>query len=469
MFESASKPSVKHALVTFIFMLAWIAYTLFILHLQDGLHGVLVIALIWVICNSLWLGNRYVDIRAAIMKGMARAMPALFIFLLIGVVIASFILSGTVATLVYYGLKFLDPINFLPVGLILCSLMSLATGTSWGTVGTAGIVLISVGGAMGMPLPLVAGMVVSGASFGDKMSPISDTTNLAAVAAGTDLYDHIKSMFVTTVPTYIITLLLFSWIGWGYRDQALPATEIQELMQAMAAEYRISILMLIPMVMLLILAARRVPAEAAMLIASLIALIFAILFQGASVNEVINSIYDGVNVQTENETLDVLLSRGGISDMAWTFTLTMIAIPLGSLLEQAGFLSVIVHALLVNIKRRASLVSSAIISSFMSNIALAESYISIIINGQLFKNKFDEMDIDRCVLSRSVEEGSTLMTALVPWTTTGVFYAATLGVPTLDYAQWALMNWINPLIGILFAWLGIGLFRVKRTLAEGTS
>ncbi|MDG2088067.1 MAG: Na+/H+ antiporter NhaC [Arenicellaceae bacterium] len=469
MFESASKPSVKHALVTFIFMLAWIAYTLFILHLQDGLHGVLMIALVWVICNSLWLGNRYANIRAAIMKGMARAMPALFIFLLIGVVIASFILSGTVATLVYYGLKFLDPINFLPVGLILCSLMSLATGTSWGTVGTAGIVLISVGGAMGMPLPLVAGMVVSGASFGDKMSPISDTTNLAAVAAGTDLYDHIKSMFVTTVPTYIITLLLFSWIGWGYRDQALPATEIQELMQAMAAEYRISILMLIPMVMLLILAARRVPAEAAMLIASLIALIFAILFQGASVNEVINSIYDGVNVQTENETLDVLLSRGGISDMAWTFTLTMIAIPLGSLLEQAGFLSVIVHALLANIKRRASLVSSAIISSFMSNIALAESYISIIINGQLFKNKFDETDIDRCVLSRSVEEGSTLMTALVPWTTTGVFYAATLGVPTLDYAQWALMNWINPLIGIFFAWLGIGLFRVKRTLAEGTS
>jgi NhaC family Na+:H+ antiporter len=450
-------------------MLVWIAYALFILHLQDGLHGVLVIALVWVICNSLWLGNRYVDIRAAIMKGMARAMPALFIFLLIGVVIASFILSGTVVTLVYYGLKFLDPINFLPAGLILCSLMSLATGTSWGTVGTAGIVLISVGGAMGMPLPLVAGMVVSGASFGDKMSPISDTTNLAAVAAGTDLYDHIKSMFVTTVPTYIITLLLFSWIGWGYRDQALPATEIQELMQTMAAEYRISILMLVPMVTLLMLAARRVPAEAAMLIASLIALIFAILFQGASVNEAINSIYDGVNMQTENETLNILLSRGGISDMAWTFTLTMIAIPLGSLLEQAGFLSVIVHALLANIKRRASLVSSAIISSFMSNIALAESYISIIINGQLFKNKFDEMDIDRCVLSRSVEEGSTLMTALVPWTTTGVFYAATLGVPTLDYAQWALMNWINPLIGILFAWIGIGLFRVKRTPAQATS
>jgi Na+:H+ antiporter, NhaC family len=467
--DSTTGPSVKHALVTFIVMLAWIAYALFILQLQDGLHGVLVIALVWVICNSLWLGNSYVDIRAAIMKGMARAMPALYIFLLIGVVIASFILSGTVATLVYYGLKFLDPLNFLPVGLVLCSLMSLATGTSWGTVGTAGIVLIGVGGAMGMPLPLVAGMVVSGASFGDKMSPISDTTNLAAVAAETDLYAHIKSMFVTTVPTYILVLLMFSWIGWGYRDQALPATEIQALMQLMAVEYQISVFMLIPMVVLLVLAVRRVPAEAAMLIASLIALVFATLFQGASVNEVISSIYDGVNVQTGNDTLDIMLSRGGISNMAWTFTLTMIAVPLGSLLEQAGFLRVLVHSLLANIQRRASLVTSAIISSFMSNIALAESYISIIINGQLFKHKFDEMEVDRCVLSRSVEEGSTLMTALVPWTTTGVFYAATLGVPTLDYAQWAFLNWINPLMGILFAWLGIGLFRVKRELSADTS
>jgi NhaC family Na+:H+ antiporter len=252
MTKAAIKPSVKHALLTFITMLAWIAYGLFVL--QAGLHGVLVIALVWVICNSLWLGNSYTDIRAAMMKGMARAMPALYIFLLIGVVIASFILSGTVATLVYYGLKFLNPLNFLPLGLILCSLMSLATGTSWGTVGTAGIVLVGVGGAMGMPLPLVAGVVVSGASFGDKMSPVSDTTNLAAVAADTDLYDHIKSMLVTTGPTYLVTLLLFSWIGWGYRDQALPAAEIQSLMQAMEGVYRINILMLAPMLVLLVLA-----------------------------------------------------------------------------------------------------------------------------------------------------------------------------------------------------------------------
>jgi Na+:H+ antiporter, NhaC family len=457
--KTRSEPGVWHALFTFTAMLLWIAYGLFVL--EAGLHGVLLIALVWVIANSLWLGNRYADIRTAMMNGMARAMPALFIFLLIGVVIASFILSGTVATLVYYGLMFLDPVIFLPVGLILCSLMSVATGTSWGTAGTAGIVLIGVGGTMGIPLPLVAGMVIAGASFGDKMSPVSDTTNLAAVATDTDLYDHIKSMLVTTTPSYVLTLLLFSWIGWSYADLSLPTHEIQQLMRVMDTAYQINIFMLAPMLVLLVLAMQKVPAEAAMLIASLVALVMALFFQGASATAVISSVYDGVVVQTDNATIDELLSRGGIVSMAWTFTLTMIAIPLGSLLEQAGFLKVLVRSLLASIKQRSSLVTSAILSAGVSNLALAESYISIIINGQLFKNKFDEMDIDRSVLSRSVEEGSTLMTALVPWSTTGVFYAATLGVPTVDYAQWALLNWINPLMGILFAWLGIGLFRAS--------
>ncbi|MBT5031366.1 MAG: Na+/H+ antiporter NhaC [Proteobacteria bacterium] len=457
--KTRSEPGVWHALFTFTAMLLWIAYGLFVL--EAGLHGVLLIALVWVIANSLWLGNRYADIRTAMMNGMARAMPALFIFLLIGVVIASFILSGTVATLVYYGLMFLDPVIFLPVGLILCSLMSVATGTSWGTAGTAGIVLIGVGGTMGIPLPLVAGMVIAGASFGDKMSPVSDTTNLAAVVTDTDLYDHIKSMLVTTTPSYVLTLLLFSWIGWSYADLSLPTHEIQQLMRVMDTAYQINIFMLAPMLVLLVLAMQKVPAEAAMLIASLVALVMALFFQGASATAVISSVYDGVVVQTDNATIDELLSRGGIVSMAWTFTLTMIAIPLGSLLEQAGFLKVLVRSLLASIKQRSSLVTSAILSAGVSNLALAESYISIIINGQLFKNKFDEMDIDRSVLSRSVEEGSTLMTALVPWSTTGVFYAATLGVPTVDYAQWALLNWINPLMGILFAWLGIGLFRAS--------
>ena len=198
---TTKQPSVVHSIFTLLGLAVWISFGLF--YLQAGLHGVLLLGVVWVVFNCLPLGCRLEDIREAMRMGMDRAMPAMFIFLMIGVVIATFILSGTVGTLVYYGLKFMHPAIFLPAGLILCSLMSLAVGTSWGTVGTGGIVLIGIGGAMGMPLPLVAGMIVSGASFGDKMSPVSDTTNLAALSAETDLYGHIKSMAYTTIPSYV--------------------------------------------------------------------------------------------------------------------------------------------------------------------------------------------------------------------------------------------------------------------------
>lgn len=464
--ENTPTPSLTHASICCIGLLAWIAIGLFVL--KAGLHGVLLIGLVWVSCNALFLGCTYARVREAMMKGSSRAMPALFIFLLIGVVIVTFIHSGTVATLVYYGLKFLSPGIFLPAGLILCSLMSLATGTSWGTVGTGGIVLIGVGGAMGIPLPIVAGMVISGASFGDKMSPVSDTTNLSALSADCDLYTHIRSMLYTTGPSYLIALIGFSLIGWGYADQRLPEEELGILLSGLESAFTINIFMLLPMVVLLLLAMRRVPAEAAMLIASLVAALMAIIFQGRGFTEVINGFYDGAVVTTGNETLDSLLSRGGIVDMAWTFTLSIIAIALGALLDTFGFLKTLLEAILRRIKQAAGLVTSAILTGYGGNLLLGEGYIAIILTGQLFKKPFDEAQIDRSVLSRSIEEGSTLMTALVPWTTTGAFYTATLGIATMEYFQWALLNWINPLVGILFAWLGIGLFRTVTNNAEET-
>ena len=456
--ETALKqPGLLHAAICFLCLLIWVGTGLFVL--KAGLHGILLIALVWVVINSLMLGSTYSEVQKAMLKGSSRAMPAMFIFLLIGVVIVTFIQSGTVATLVYYGLKFLHPAVFLPAGLILCSLMSLATGTSWGTVGTGGIVLVGVGGAMGIPLPVVAGMIISGASFGDKMSPVSDTTNLAALSADTDLYGHIKSMLYTTGPSYLIALTGFTWIGFGFADQKLPERELAALLNGLDNSFTINIFMLLPMVVLLGLAMRRVAAEAAMLIAALVASVIAVFLQGFSPTEVITGFYEGAKVSTGVETLDALLNRGGIIEMAWTFTMTVIAVSLGGVLQHFGFLQVLISAALNRIKRAASLVTTTIVTAFASNIALGEGYISIILGGQMFKGAFDNAGIDRSVLSRSLEEGSTLMTALIPWTTTGAFYTATLGIATLDYAQWALLNWVNPLVGILFAWLGIALFK----------
>ncbi|MEX2366573.1 MAG: Na+/H+ antiporter NhaC family protein, partial [Pseudohongiellaceae bacterium] len=177
--------------------------------------------------------------------------------------------------------------------------------------------------------------------------------------------------------------------------------------------------------------------------------------------QVVTGFYSGATVSTGVETLDTLLSRGGIGDMTWTFTLAVIAISLGAILEKFGFLRVLLELLLNRVKRKGTLVASTILTAFASNLAIAESYISIILTGQLYKKSFDNQGLDRSVLSRSLEEGSTLLTALIPWTTTGVFYAATLGIPTMEYMQWALLNWINPLVGILFAFLGIGMFKAK--------
>lgn len=455
------KPSLLHASICFLCLLIWVGTGIFVL--EAGLHGILLIALVWVTVNSLMLGCNYSEVRQAMLTGSNRAMPALFIFLLIGVVIVTFIQSGTVATLIYYGLKFLHPAVVLPAGLILCSLMSLATGTSWGTAATGGIVLIGVGGAMGIPLPIVAGMIIAGASFGDKMSPVSDTTNLAALAAETDLYGHIKSMLYTTGPSYLIALIGFTWIGMGFADQKLPEQQLNELLAGLDAVFTINVFMLLPMVVLLTLAMKRVAAEAAMLIAALVACAIAFFFQDYGLAEIVTGFYDGAKVSTDNDTLNTLLNRGGIVDMAWTFTMTVIAVSLGGVLQHFGFLNVLISELLKRIKSAASLVTTTIITAFGCNIALGEGYISIILSGEMFKDEFDKVGLDRSVLSRSLEEGSTLMTALIPWTTTGAFYTATLGIATLDYAQWALLNWINPLVGILFAWLGIALFKASDT------
>ena len=457
--QNLRTPTVLHSALTIFGLAAWISFGIF--KLEAGLHGILLLGMVGVVLSSLTLHTNLLGIREAMTIGMTRSMPAMFIFLMIGVVIATFILSGTVGTLIYYGLKFMHPAIFLPAGLILCSLMSLAVGTSWGTVGTGGIVLIGVGGAMGIPLPIVAGMIISGASFGDKMSPVSDTTNLSALSTDTDLYDHIRSMMYTTIPSYLVTLAAFTYIGFQYADAPLPEEELLLLLNGLDATFDISLWMLLPLLVLLILSIKGVVAEAAMLISALVAGALALIFQDTSLTQLISSFYDGAIIETGNDKLDPLLNRGGITEMAWTFTMSFIAISLGAVLEHMGYLRVLMEWMLNKVKRAGSIVASSIVGTYFANLLLGESYVSIVLSGKMYKSKYEEANIDSSVLSRSIEEGGTLMTALIPWTTTGVFYAATLGVATQDYFVWAILNWFNPILAIVFAYLGIALFKKK--------
>ncbi len=453
-------PKFLQSLVCFSVVVSTIAGGLF--GLGISLHSLMFLCLLWVGLNAFSLGYGYLQIRELMTSSLARAMPAIYIFILIGMVISSFMHSGTIATLMYYGLSWLNPSSFLAVGMLLCALMSVATGTSWGTVGTLGVVVIGIGSAMNIPLPLVAGMIVCGATFGDKMSPISDTTNLAAMSAGTDLYRHIYSMLFTTIPTFILTFVIFLIIGFSYGDQSLNLDEVNAIQSALANNYSLTpLITLMPLIMLAILSIRKVPAEVTMSCSIVLAVLIAIFYQGTSPISVLNALWENTPESTGIQNLDALLGRGGISSMSWTLLLALMAIALGGILHGAGFLSALLAGIIARVRRTATLVATTILSGFLGNIAMGEAYISIILTCQLFKPKYEQQKLDSAILSRSVEEGSTMTTGLIPWTTAGAFYTATLGVDVLSYAPYAFFNYLNALMAVAMAVFGIGLLKPK--------
>ena len=455
--EDSQEPSFLHSLICFGGVIVTVISGM--LWLNISLHSLLVIAVVWVAGNSWWLGFSYQKIKSAMISGIEKGLGAIFIFFLIGILVAALIESGTIGGLIYYGLDLLHPTFFLPAGLVLCSLMSLATGTAWGTIATIGVVLMGLGGVLGIPLPIVVGMIVSGASFGDKMSPVSDTTNLAAMSADTDLYSHIKSMLYTTVPTYIISLIAFMFVGLYYSGQTLSATELLTLSQQLEIEFAISPLTLLPLIVLLILSLKRTPAEASMLASVATAVFLAVVTQDRTITEVLNSLHTGYIANTGVEQLDTLLSRGGITSMMWTMSLALIALSLGGILDRAGFVRVLLKGVLKRIKRSASLMAPTIGTGVVANMSMGEGYLSIIFGGQIFKESYEKDRLEKHMLSRCLEEGATLSTSLIPWTTSGAFITGVLGMSPLEFAPWTYFNYINPLLSIGLAYMGFGIFR----------
>lgn len=456
----AKKPGHKQAAMCFAVNLLIIATGLFVLDVS--LHVLLFICLMWTAVNAQLLGYDFPAIRQMMSTGISRALPAIYIFLLIGLVIAAFMRSGTVAALIYHGLNLLSPAWFLSAGLVLCSVMSVATGTSWGTVGTLGVVLIGIGSAMGIPLPLVAGMVVCGATFGDKLSPVSDTTNLAAMSAGTQLFRHIGSMLYTTVPTFVLTLLIFTVLGWRFADNALPQAAIDDIQFALADNYRLGMAVtLLPLLVMLTLSLKRFSAEVSMSASIVTAVLIAVFYQGQLPVDVLNSLWSNSNGTTGIQSLDELLGRGGMYSMSWTLLLSLMALALGGILFGAGFLQALLEGIIARVRSTTSLIATTIGAGVIGNMGMGEAYISIILNCQLFRKAYEAKKLDNAVLSRSVEEGSTMSTGLIPWTTAGAFYAATLGVPVLAYAPYAFLNYLNPLVSIVMAAIGFGLLRKR--------
>ena len=424
-----------------------------------NIHVLLILSIIWTCLHTLTLGYKFKDIKTLMSGGVANGLPAAYVFILIGIVVASFIESGTIASIVYYSLDLIHPAVFLPAGLLLCSFMSVSVGTLMGTVATAGVILIGMGEAMGVPLPIVAGMVIAGASFGDKMSPVSDTTNLAAASAGTDLYTHIKAMLYTTVPTYILCLIIFTFIGLQYSADALATNDIEEFRAAIAGHYVVSIWGFIPVIVLFGLSLRKFAAEPSMIAASAVAILMAVVQQDHDILSILASLQDGYKADTGHDGLNTLVNRGGIQSMMRTFSLALFAMALGGMLDKVGYLRSMLQGILVHLKSVLSLLAATMLTGIISSIATGQSYISIVLTSQLFKGKYEEMGLKRRMLSRTVEESTTLITPLMPWSLGGAFYSAVMGVSVIDYMPWSFLNYLNFLVALIITSLGFAIFR----------
>ncbi|OGV27184.1 MAG: hypothetical protein A3F18_07150 [Legionellales bacterium RIFCSPHIGHO2_12_FULL_37_14] len=443
-------PSFTHAFVCITGTIAIIFSGLFIVHTK--MQAMMVISVFWVLLNVLLLSFDMQRLKNSMTSAIQNSAAVLLIYIFIGAVIGAFIISGAIPTLIYYGLKLVTPQVFLPVGMILCSLTSLAIGSSWATIGTMGIALLGVATILHVPLPIAAGMIVSGAYFGDKLSPISDTTILSAMVTGTCLYKHIKGLTYSLLPAYFFSILLFWIIGIFYIPQEITdLKQLTEVLTYLDTHYQLGLIPILPMLVMFSIAASRKPAELSMLVGAILSLLVAYFCQHQTLQNTIDALYLGSTVKVGNmPIIENILNRGGIERMLSSVALTLLILALGGLLESYHFITVLFSAALKKLKSPTQLVGATLGTSIITNMLVSEAYLTIILVNKIYGKAFKAQNLDSCLLSKSIEEGATFSTPLIPWTTSGIFISTTLGVSASQYLPWSIFNFIAPLFFIIF-------------------
>jgi NhaC family Na+:H+ antiporter len=407
------------------------------------------------------LGYGWQEIEDGLIHGITLALKACLILMIIGTLIGTWILGGIVPTMIYWGLKVLSPAIFLVTTCIICSLVSLATGSSWSTAGTVGIALIGVGHGLGVPMPMVAGAIISGSYFGDKMSPLSDTTNLAPAMAGTDLFTHIRHMVYTTGPSLTIALIIYALLGLRYAGAEMQTENVEQILSTLQANFSLNPLLLIPPCLVIVMVIKKIPALPALLGGSLLGGICAIIFQKVDIGTVINMSYSGFVSKTGFELVDTLLSRGGMESMLYTVSLIMCALSFGGVMEKSRMLESIASAILKAARSTGSLVLATISTCICMNIIAPDQYLSIVVPGRMYKDAFDKRGLHPKNLSRCLEDSGTLSSPLIPWNTCGAFMFATLGVHPFAYLPFAFLNLLNPLVSIFYGYTGITMHKAE--------
>ncbi len=422
------------------------------------------------------LGYKWSDIRIKVVKTIGSAMPSIIILLLIGSLAGTWMISGVVPAMIYYGLDIINPKLFLFTAVIVSAIVSVATGSSWSTIATIGIALLGIGKALGINEAIVAGAIISGAYFGDKISPLSDTTNLAPAMAGTDIFTHIRYMFYTTVPSMTLTLIIFLVIGFRY-NFADVSVNVENVESAISGTFNTNPLLFLVPVILLTIIILKVPPIPSLFAGTLLGGIFAIIFQPdiivqvsgitenyikASYISVMQSMFGDVSLTTPDPKVTELLSTSGMRGMLDTIWLILSAMIFGGIMESAGLLKRITQPIVKYAKSTGSLVASTVGTCIFFNTTASDQYLAIVVPGRMYRKTFEEKGLKPELLSRTLEDSGTMTSVLIPWNTCGATQSRVLGVDTMAYAPYAFFNIISPLMTITFAYLNIKIRRFTK-------
>ncbi|HYC72863.1 MAG TPA: Na+/H+ antiporter NhaC [Opitutaceae bacterium] len=400
------------------------------------------------------LGWRWKDVEESFLDGIRLSLGACLILLVVGALIGTWIAGGIVPMLIVYGLKLLSPDYFLVAACAVCGVVALATGSSWTTAGTVGIAFIGIGQGLGIPPALTAGAIISGAYFGDKMSPLSDTTNLAPAAAGSELFEHVRHMAWTTGPSLVIALILYWLIGLRYGADSASLDTIRAITDGLNQEFSISPWLLIPPLLVLVMVVAKVPALPAVFAGTVLGGLFASLTQDASFGRVLEVAYAGYKAETGVAAVDELLTRGGIESMYGTIGIILFAMCFGGVMEKSGMLGTIAASILRLAKGTGGLVTATLGTAMGVNIIAPDQYLSIVVPGRMYREAYQQAGLHPKNLSRALEDAGTLTSPLVPWNSCGAYMYATLGVFPFAYLPYAFLNLVNPLVSAIYGWTG---------------
>lgn len=466
------KPSLLQALTPIIFMVVALALGYGVLKIKA--EPIMIASAFVAGIIALKLGYTWEEMQKAIVDKIASALPATLILWSVGLLIGALMYSGTVPMIIYYGVQMINPKFILVTAFLSSAILSVVTGTSWGAAGTIGVAMMGIAGGLGVSLPATAGAVVSGAFFGDKLSPLSDTTNLAPMAAGSDIYDHIKHMLYTTIPAALLAMAVYLVVGFNVSGELVTPVSVQAMMDQLESMFNFNIVLILPLVLVILGSVRKWPTIPTMLGTSLITVVLGALVQGFNIVDGFTALISGFDITmtgfagVPTEEVIKLINRGGVDSVTSTTVLIFCAMGFAGIVSVSGMLDVVLDLLMSKVKSTAGIIISTIASCFTVAFVTGSSYLSILVPGELFKDVYPKKNLHPKNLSRTLEDSGTVLVPLIPWSAAGAYMTATLGVPTLEYLPWAILNYTGIIFAIIYAITGFGIAKLDKDEEKGT-